>query len=583
LIDQNRIVTATVTVTTKMSTSFEDEMLLKNDESSDSAVSNENGVETNKLQTIELQQQMSKAKALSMSFMKSFSGLCCDDCDNDPFNTVGHHENSNIESIEDNLNNRISANGGSSFFGKASSISPLIVGPMMAKNLDYQQPGTVETIVGEYMCFCRFYKVHYNSGILTALRFSSPSFRPSGAFHDADMLALVELLLRHANGALKHVSRLDFTIAGKQGRHERNNKVGFSSNGALSLAKALQTTKYIRQVFLPRNRIGQYGASAIFMACRMNPSIEDLNLKRCQIGQRGAMAFCEIMLLGMHDELTSPTEEADDDDCRTGAAAARGLVNVNLSLNHIGHQGTTTIGNLMNSENNSDNQMVVNLDGNLVFPEIMNSVTHCVGVILSILGGRLLSIEARDASLTHRVSCAIYTWSLLSLYLSSTLFHSFFAMVNTRHVFRVMDKCAIYILIAGSYTPFMQILLSDQPIYSFGLLGFIWVCCVLGVTVEALYPNWKHKPMFSLSMYLGMGWSCVICLPQMVARLHAQCAYLILFGGVAYTAGVPFFIRNNNLDHAIWHLFVMSGSILHWIAIYFYVASTPLQEVAIDS
>ena len=69
----------------------------------------------------------------------------------------------------------------------------------------------------------------------------------------------------------------------------------------------------------------------------------------------------------------------------------------------------------------------------------------------------------------------------------------------------------------------------------------------------------------------------------MVARLHAQCAYLILFGGVAYTAGVPFFIRNNNLDHAIWHLFVMSGSILHWIAIYFYVASTPLQEVAIDS
>jgi hemolysin III len=140
----------------------------------------------------------------------------------------------------------------------------------------------------------------------------------------------------------------------------------------------------------------------------------------------------------------------------------------------------------------------------------MNSVTHCVGVILSILGGRLLSIETRDASLTHRVSCAIYTGSLLSLYLSSTLFHSFFAMVNTRHVFRVMDKCAIYILIAGSYTPIMQISLSDQPIYSFGLLGFIWVCCVLGVTVEALYPNWKHKPMFSLSMYLGMGVSCRI-------------------------------------------------------------------------
>ena len=129
----------------------------------------------------------------------------------------------------------------------------------------------------------------------------------------------------------------------------------------------------------------------------------------------------------------------------------------------------------------------------------MNAVTHCVGVVLSLMGGHLLSLEVRDTSLTHRISCAIYTGSLLSLYLSSTLYHSFFAMVNTRHVFQVMDKCAIYILIAGSYTPFMQILFNDQPIYSFGLLGFIWLCCVLGVSVEAMHPNWKYKKELYLS------------------------------------------------------------------------------------
>lgn len=370
-------------------------MLLNYDESSDSAVSNENKVEANKSNTIDRQHQISKARALSMSFMKSFSGLCCDDCDNDPFNTVdkGHSSNNgNTESIEDNSNYRISANGGSSFMGKASTISPLIVGPMMAKNLDYQQPGTVETIVGEYMCFCRFYKVHYNCGILTALRFSSPSVRPSGAFHDADMLALVELLLRHANGALKHVTRLDFSIAGKQGRHERNNKlIGFTSHGALSLAKALQTTKYIRQVFLPRNRIGPYGASAIFMACRMNPSIKDLNLRRCLIGKRGALAFCEIMLLGMDNEPAPPSGETDDDR-GTGAAAVRGLVNVNLSLNHIGHQGTTAIGNLLNNEKNSDHQMVVNLDGNHVFPEVSDaSASRRVSFLLAIKCSRSIN------------------------------------------------------------------------------------------------------------------------------------------------------------------------------------------------
>jgi hemolysin III len=99
----------------------------------------------------------------------------------------------------------------------------------------------------------------------------------------------------------------------------------------------------------------------------------------------------------------------------------------------------------------------------------MNAVTHCIGVILSLVGWQLMLQRVRNLSLTHKVSCIIFSFSLLALYLSSTLFHSFFTMVNTRNVFRVMDKCAIYILIAGSYTPFMQILLSDQPIYSFGV------------------------------------------------------------------------------------------------------------------
>mmetsp|Transcript_17497 Transcript_17497/g.39931 ORF Transcript_17497/g.39931 Transcript_17497/m.39931 type:complete len:563 (-) Transcript_17497:197-1885(-) len=561
-----------------MSGSIETKMLLNDEEDGDDAISNE----IKKIQSQEErhQQDMYKAKALSMTFMKSFSGICCDDCDNDPFKAIEHHNNSDksVNGINQGSDNHESKSPiglhRSSFFSKSgSSVSPLVIEPMMTKNLDYQNPGTIETLIGEYMCFCNFYKVHYNPGILTAIRFASPALRPSGAFHDSDMLALVELLLRHSNGALKHVTRLDFSISGKQGRHERNRKqVGFSSHGALSLAKVLQTTKFIREVYLPRNKIGPYGASALFVACRMNPTIEDLNLKRCRIGRQGAFAFCEIILAGTNQPLQST------DSSSGSGTLARGLVNVNMSINHLGHLGTAAIEKLLKERrsNKDAREIFVNLHGNLVFPEIMNAVTHCVGVFLSLLGGHLLTQEVRDSTYTHIISCGIFTGSLLSLYLSSTLFHSFFAMVNTRDVFRVLDKCAIYILIAGSYTPFMQILLSDQPMYSFGLLGFIWTCGVLGISVEAFYPNWKHKTSFSLSMYLGMGWSCVVCLPQMMARLHAPCVYLILLGGVAYTGGVPFFVRNNNLDHAIWHLFVMTGSILHWVAVYFYVASTPL-------
>jgi hypothetical protein len=356
-----------------MSNSSEKEMMLSSSDYGDGAVSMK--VETPKSQDLQRQQQLAKAKALSMTFMKSFSGICsCDDCDDDPFKTVenshGSDNNNNAESIDDNSNYSISLNIGTFGSDHASAISPLVVAPMMVKNLNYQKPGTVETLVGEYMCFCKFYNVHYNSGILTALRFPSPSLRPSGAFHDTDMLALVEVLLRHANGALKHITRLDFSIPGKQGRHERNNKlIGFTSHGALSLAKALQTTKYIREVFLPRNKIGPYGASAIFMACRMNPSIEDLNLSRCRIGKRGALAFCEIILLGMDQPPMS--EEKSDDDHGTSASSC-GLVNVNLSLNHIGHQGTSAIGTLL-KETISDDQIAINMDGNLVFPEVSDN------------------------------------------------------------------------------------------------------------------------------------------------------------------------------------------------------------------
>lgn len=209
----------------------------------------------------------------------------------------------------------------------------------------------------------------------------------------------------------------------------------------------------------------------------------------------------------------------------------------------------------------------------------MNGITHGVGVLLCMLGGYLLSQRVKDQTYIHTISCGIYTSSLLALYLSSTLFHSFFTMLNTRYVFQVMDKCAIYILIAGSYTPFLQIMMADRLVLSYGLLGFLWLCGGLGIGVEAMYPNWRWRGTFSLSMYLGMGWAALICLPEMQTRLPIGCIHLVLLGGVAYTAGVPFFVRNNNLDHAIWHIFVLSGSVLHWLAVFIYVAPSPLRNV----
>jgi hemolysin III len=201
----------------------------------------------------------------------------------------------------------------------------------------------------------------------------------------------------------------------------------------------------------------------------------------------------------------------------------------------------------------------------------MNGCTHGLGIILAVVGAIVLMRQVRGMSYRHVASCAIYSFSLLVLYISSTLYHSFFALKNTRYIFEVLDKCAIYILIAGSYTPFVAISLINHVRLMLFMLTFIWVACLIGIHVEYSYPTWPKKGTFGLCMYLGIGWVAILVPRDVVDTMAQGAVNLIVLGGVGYTAGVPFFLRNNFLDHSIWHLFVLAGSFFHWAAVYFYV------------
>jgi hemolysin III len=445
-----------------------------------------------------------------------------------------------------------------------SSMSPLVVAPMLQPNPSLSTTVT-ESILSHYILACRFYGCPTNAGVLTTIRFGLPSLRVSGSFHDADVLALVEVLMPYMNGPLQYIRRLDFTLSTK-GRQMRG-RHGFRSHGALALSKALQESRYIEQVYMLRNPIGPYGATALFLACFRSGSsnngnksrLHTLNLRRCRIGARGALALAELLAT------TSPN--------------ATSLRHVDLTANNLGVQGCYAIERALNQRMQEYGtkegiaHIEVDLEGNLVFPEIMNGVTHGLGVLMAIAAAFLLQSKVQGWPTRYVVSCGIYSTSLIVLYISSTLFHSFFTLRYTKYVFEVMDKCAIYILIAGSYTPFLQIVLYKDAFFSTLLFYYIWSCCALGIGVEAFYPVWKYKGYFSLLMYLGMGWSALICLPRVNQILPWRVLELMVLGGVAYTAGVPFFVRNNNLDHALWHLFVLAGSIFHWCANYWYVVN----------
>jgi hemolysin III len=357
-----------------------------------------------------------------------------------------------------------------------------------------------------------------------------------------------------SSSLLDHVQCLDFNLAPMGGMPLIPRIRGLRSHGAVSVANIIAHSNSLTEVRLNRNKIGSYGAAAIASSFQQNTSVRKLEMRSCAIGEKGAFAFSR-------DALVTPNA----------------LEFLDLSINNIGHAGVVSLAEALKlREDNGMSGIEVDMEGNLVLQEVLNSVTHGIGILLCIIGTYLLTERAGPYSPMIKRSCYMYSASLITLYTSSTLYHSFFGLRTTKAVFSVFDHCAIYMLIAGTYTPMLCITFPDMPKYNTFMLGFLWVCTFFGMLIEAFCQKAKWKSKVSLTLYLGMGWAALVALPDLNDRLTTQTLVWLFLGGVGYTAGVPFFVRNNNLDHALWHLFVMAGSIAHWYCVYEHVL--PLAE-----
>jgi len=200
--------------------------------------------------------------------------------------------------------------------------------------------------------------------------------------------------------------------------------------------------------------------------------------------------------------------------------------------------------------------------------EIANSITHGVGLILSIAGlGVLIAFASRLGNAWHVVSCTIFATTLILQYTFSTLYHSI-QLPRAKSVMRVLDHSAIFLLIAGSYTPFM--LVNLRGTWGWTLFGIVWALALLGVLFQiSLLRRWQG---ISLALYIGMGWVVVVAIKPMLGAVAPGGLILLLLGGLAYTSGVGFYLwKSLRYNHAIWHGFVLAGSILHYFAVLFYV------------
>jgi hemolysin III len=196
--------------------------------------------------------------------------------------------------------------------------------------------------------------------------------------------------------------------------------------------------------------------------------------------------------------------------------------------------------------------------------ERFNGITHLVGATLALAGVVvLLVLAASDGDTRRIVSFSVYGASLFLLYLVSTLYHS--VTGRAKDVFRILDHQAIYLLIAGTYTPFTLVTLKG-PV-GWGLFGAIWAMAVLGMVIDALPRRGARVVPFVI--YFVMGWLVLVALKPLLAALPLAGFYWLLAGGILYTSGIVFFAldRRYGWAHGVWHLFVLAGSISHYIAI----------------
>ncbi len=200
--------------------------------------------------------------------------------------------------------------------------------------------------------------------------------------------------------------------------------------------------------------------------------------------------------------------------------------------------------------------------------EIANSITHGIGWLLS-LGGlaTLVTFAAMTGGAVRVASCAVYGSTLVLLYAASTLYHAL-PSPRAKRVFRILDHSAIFLLIAGTYTPLALVALGGA--WGWSLFASVWILAIAGVLLNTLaHGRWRW---LSMILYLTMGWLVVVAIKPLISALDTGALVLVVAGGLAYTLGVVVYaMRRLPYAHAIWHVFVLAGSVLHYLAVLFAV------------
>eukprot|EP00759_Apiculatamorpha_spiralis_P050242 PhF_6_TR4533/c0_g1_i2/m.6366/K11068/hlyIII; hemolysin III len=429
--------------------------------------------------------------------------------------------------------------------------------------LNNPKPITIHQAESFYLLCCQHLKTTPDPTVLATIKTGSSVIRPYSPYSESHWFVLVQLLLLpFSSHPLSHPfirsgwsdeesAALDRILKdGGDGTpymvpvtklwFRWRAVVGF--NEAVLLRRLLEVNTYITELVLDRNKINAEAATALAQALRKNTTLKVLNLHGNHMYHEGACALAAAL---------------------RDAKQKTALVSLDVSNDHIGYEGVQQLNNAVSDINTyraaqkpSGEVLNCNTDMNYVMEEIANGITHGIGLIFAIVGFILMVNAASDKSWTHVISAVVYGLTLILTFMASCLCHSLFKLVRTAAVFQRLDHASIFLLIAGTYTPILNINLAEW-FWSPYLLWCLWFATVVGLALVSVACG--KYPKVQLSMYLAMGWAAVVCFPKFIEVLPYDMLYLIVVGGLFYTVGVIFFVLGNDIPvyHVVWHVFVM--------------------------
>eukprot|EP00727_Mastigamoeba_balamuthi_P014228 m51a1_g9428 putative hemolysin d (405) ;mRNA; f:396305-397931 len=359
----------------------------------------------------------------------------------------------------------------------------------------------------------------------------------------------------------------------------------------LPLADSRNTVR-VRRLVLSGSPIGSMGAKVISEVLKHDSSLTDLDLSCCGIGPSGACALGRALLgnsslssLNLHgNTLDAPSAEALAASlCAKGSA----LRSLDVSDTAMGSRGVGILTSAVGKCNKQRPATPVecNSEANFVVEETLNAVSHGIGFVLAIAGAVAMLRAYWDTADTLKlVSSCVFVGSMATVYLSSCCYHSFFRFPRLVQVLHRLDHTSIYLLIAGTYTPFALVCLNG--IIGWTLFWTVWAMGLFGIALTLI--SFTKFKVFKLCLYVSMGWTCVmIALPALTHPSLNFCREGVAWlaaGGISYTSGVYFYAKKSNpINHVWWHLFVLGGSVSHYVCIYNYVMPIDYPTPRVDN